>query len=383
MQTDIPSISLYIHIPFCVKKCRYCDFYSEQYTTDIADEFVEALIVEWELVKEKYFLNDMPIVTLYFGGGTPSILSEAQWKRVAAGFIRTLNLSKNYEWSIECNPESFSEETAALWLDFGVTRVSIGVQSANEKELTILGRKHTARRALEVLNSAAVSRFGSVGADLMYGITGQTLQSLHASLDAVLSYSNVKHLSAYELTIADHTPFGIHRANLNLPDEDTVATMTCLVKETAAAKGFDQYEVSNYARKGHRCRHNEAYWMHRAYIGLGPGAHSYMPPRRFSNTKNVYSYIAGLKSRMLPVDFEETIDTAALAREIIFLRLRTAQGIHESDFRTMTGSNFASGRRMPFVQRFISRGMMEYSAPYWKLTDQGLLFADAIARDLL
>jgi oxygen-independent coproporphyrinogen III oxidase len=381
---ELKSLSLYVHVPFCARKCNYCDFYSIPLEASLADEYLDALLIEWELLKKKYSLEGIPIETLYFGGGTPSMLSLGQWKRIMEKFIRPLAFTSSYEWSIECNPDSFSGETALLWLDSGVTRLSIGVQSLIDRELAFMGRVHNAGQALDLLEHPLLLKFNSVGADLMYGIPCQTLDSLTFSLDTTLGAESIRHLSAYELTLNEHTDFGKRRSRglLPLPSEETAAAMTETVKQKTCARGFEQYEVSNFSPPGRHCRHNEAYWRHKPYIGLGPAAHSYLPRQRFSNVGSLDDYTNRLRGRELPTGFCETLDAAALSREMVFLGLRTKQGVNETDFRAMTGMAFASTARLPAIERYVRKGLLEHSPPYWRLIGKGMLFADAVARDL-
>jgi oxygen-independent coproporphyrinogen-3 oxidase len=380
---ETKSISLYIHVPFCARKCNYCDFYSVPSDPAAIDSYIDTLFIEWEFAKKKYHLKDIPIETLYFGGGTPSILSTRQWKKIIDKLVNKLHFVHGYEWSIECNPDSFSSEAASLWLTAGVTRLSFGIQSLNEKELRLMGRVHSARQALDLLGNPILSKFPSVGADLMYGLPSQTLESLAQSIDTVLAASPISHLSAYELTINPTTDFGRRRKMLPFPPEDALAEMTELLLEKTRAASFERYEISNFSLSGHHCKHNEAYWRHTPYIGLGPAAHSYLPPFRFSNVTSLSGYGEKLRAGTLPVGFSETLDTAALAREMIFLGLRTKQGVNELDFRSMTGLLFSSSARLPILQSFLRKGMMEYEFPFWRLTDSGMLFADGVARELM
>ena len=318
------SLSLYIHVPFCARKCNYCDFYSVPFNESLIDSYVSALLVEWKLIKDAYSLHDIPIQTLYFGGGTPSILPLRQWKRIIEHLIRPLHFAPDYEWSDECNPDSFTSEIASLWLDSGVTRISIGVQSLNDEELRSLGRVHNARQALACLENPLLSKFKSTGVDLMYGIPRQTLDSLEASLMTILALPATRHLSAYELTISSPTDFGRRRGMLPLPSEDAVIAMTEMISQKTFERGFEQYEISNFSLPGHECRHNEAYWQHAPYVGLGPAAHSYLPPRRFSNVSSLDAYTTKLREQELPTGFSEALDAAALSRELVFLGLNEA-----------------------------------------------------------
>lgn len=382
MNSNSP-LSLYIHVPFCKKKCRYCDFYSERCENPVIDKFIDALIREWDLVKNIYGLEGVPITTLFFGGGTPSLLTRMQWNKIHDGLIKRLSLADDFEWSIECNPDSFSVEKAKFWKSCGVTRLTFGVQSFNERELLVLGRAHTAKRACEVLSEPVLTGFRSIGIDLMYGLPGQTPHTMEASLDAVFSHSVVNHLSLYELTIGDRTAFGRHRGLLPVPNEDAITRMTQTIAHETREHGFARYEVSNFARPGHISRHNIAYWRHAPYIGLGPSAHSYLPPARFSNINNILRYITLIGQGKLPVDFSENIDPETMSREMVFLGLRTVEGIHEDRFYENTGTLFCSAERKPLLEKFIRQECIVYRRPFWALTEKGMLFADAVARDLI
>ena len=377
------NISLYIHIPFCAKKkCLYCDFYSVPYDASLADAFIAALEKEWLLVKKGLALEDSRVKTIFFGGGTPSVLSPQQWERINARLIGDLATADDYEWTIECNPDSFTNEKARLWRSFGVTRLTFGVQSLRDNELEFLGRPHSAAQALALLALPVLSDFKSIGLDLMYGLPNQTPESFSHSLNAALSAPGVRHLSAYELTLCKNTPFG-RTKDLPLPDEDTVYDMARNLFGTSKEAGFERYEISNFAKPGHRCRHNEAYWSHSPYIGLGPAAHSYLHRRRWANIGDVKQYISLLGSGNRPVDFEETIDREKLVSEMILLRLRTSDGLNEETFAHETGDTFYSSRRRSVLDDVLHQGLMEYHKPLWTLSEPGMMVADGIARRLV
>jgi oxygen-independent coproporphyrinogen-3 oxidase len=375
------NISIYIHTPFCVKKCGYCDFYSVPNEESLADDFISALEKEWSLVRKEMNLENPVIQTLFFGGGTPSILSIKQWETINRLLIKKLTLADDVEWTIECNPESFSAEKAELWQSMGVTRLTFGVQSLNDKELRILGRPHSAEQALLAINSPALRHFNSVGLDLMYGLPDQTLGSFEKMLNAALSAPIVRHLSAYELTICKNTPFGKAR-NLSLPHEETVCDMARMLFRKCREKGFERYEISNFAKPGHRCRHNEAYWDHSPYVGLGPGAHSYVHPNRWANEGDVKRYISMVNDNHRPVDFSETIDKDKLVSEMILLRLRTPGGLNEDVFRMKTGEDFYSGKRNKVLDELQQVKLIIHEKPRWMLTEDGMLLTDTIVKKL-
>jgi oxygen-independent coproporphyrinogen-3 oxidase len=382
--TELPkTISLYIHIPFCVRKCRYCDFYSIPYVTDEAEAFITALAVEWEIVKRDLNLDNAIIRTVFFGGGTPSMLSLGQWERISDILMKKLSLSTDCEWTIECNPDSFTEEKASLWQSMGVTRLTFGIQSLDDRELGFLGRRHLSAQALAALESPVLKNFKSIGADLMYGLPGQTVSSFEKSLQGVLSNPVVRHLSAYELTINPHTPIGRHCAKIPFPEEDEVLDMAKMLYGQCGTLGFERYEISNFAKPGHRCRHNEAYWDHSPYIGLGPAAHSYVAPHRFANTRDVSRYISDTGSGKRPLEFTETIDMDNLISEMIFLGLRTSDGLDENEFSSKTGRVFYSGGRATALDELARDDFISYEKPRWSLTEQGMFMADAIAKKLV
>jgi len=377
------SLSLYIHIPFCVKKCRYCDFYSVPFQAENATRLVEALGKEWYLAKSEFSLGDAEIGTIFIGGGTPTMLPEALWESLDRNLFGTLKLSKSVEWSIECNPDSFTEDLARLWLSMGVTRLTFGIQSLDDRELEFLGRPHSAAQALTVLESPFLSRFKSIGADLMYGLPGQNVTSFTRTLNWVLSSPSVSHLSAYELTINPHTPIGRHVSIIPFPSEEAVLDMAHALYDICTEHGLQRYEISNFSRPGHRCRHNVAYWDHSPYLGLGPAAHSYINGRRFANTGDVRRYSESIGRGIRPIEFTEAIDRDNLTSEMIFLRLRTTDGLDEGDFETRTGSVFNSGLRMQVLDELTEADLMTHSGRRWSLTSAGMFVADAVARKLV
>jgi oxygen-independent coproporphyrinogen-3 oxidase len=216
----------------------------------------------------------------------------------------------------------------------------------------------------------------------MYGLPDQTLGSFEKMLNAALSAPIVRHLSAYELTICKNTPFGKAK-NLCLPDEDVVCNMARLLFRKCRVSGFERYEISNFAKAGNRCRHNEAYWDHSPYVGLGPGAHSYVHPKRWANTGDVKRYIALTNDGKRPLDFEETIDREKLKSEMIFLRLRTSDGLDKEKFRAAIEEEFYSGARKKVLDELLKKKFIIHNNKKWALTEDGMMIGDEIARKLL
>ena len=376
------KLSLYVHIPFCVGKCHYCDFYSVRYDSSLADRYLQAVICEWRTIFSQFDLKNYQVETVYFGGGTPSILRPSQFSFLTSQLLKNLDLSPDLEFSIECNPESFTESKAKSFLDAGVNRLTFGIQSLSDKELSIAGRKHSSQKALEVLNSPSLYPFKSIGADIIYGLPGQSVKSLKTTLRSLFLSSYVKHISAYELTINPGTPFGRHEKILSLPDEDVLAEMSSVVISESLARNFERYEISNFAAPSHRCIHNEAYWDHKEHIGLGCAAHSYFNQTRWANKDNIGEYISDLSLKILPQAWSEKIDSETMAREMIFLGLRRADGINEERFKMLTGKEFTSCVDSEKLRLFLSTGRIIYRKPFWLTSAEGMLYADAMARDL-
>lgn len=375
-------LSIYVHIPFCASKCRYCDFYSIKFDSKLADLYIDALAEEWKLLCRKENLQDHNVITVYFGGGTPSILTARHWDKIQNKLISQFGLDKSIEWSVESNPESFNKELSDKLYQMGVNRLTFGIQSFNERELEICGRVHDSKTAFKVINDESLSKFRSIGADLIYGLPAQTTSTLKRSLSELVKSPYINHVSAYELTINQDTSFGRHQRILPVPDEDTVYEMTDLVRSFLQECGFEQYEVSNFAKPGFKCRHNSIYWEHRNYIGLGCAAHSYLHPYRWANVDNVEKYISKISSGELATGYSEFIDQQTLAHEMLFLGLRKKEGIDIVEFERRIGKRFDCCIDMVKINHYINRGWLVFNDSRYVVTDKGLLFADTMAREL-
>jgi oxygen-independent coproporphyrinogen III oxidase len=377
------KVSLYVHIPFCVKKCRYCDFYSVPYDQTRARDYGDALVQEWEGVCARFEDEPLSIDTVYIGGGTPSVLSPPQLQRLCSSISSMADCSECREWTVECNPESFTEEKAQILVSAGVTRLTFGVQSTGDTDLRLLGRAHDSHRVNQVLASAPLGLFRSVGVDLMYGLPWQSPETVQQSAVMVTGFSSVKHVSAYELSINPGTPFGRHRSKLRLPDEDTSCEMAKIITDVFTVSGFERYEIANFALQGHRSIHNQAYWNHLPYIGLGCAAHSYVHPVRWANIRDIDRYIDAVHEQRPPLEYRETIDVVKLAEELIFLGLRQCDGLDEQRYESMTGMSFMTGSRSRKLGQYLDSGLIVKRGTCWKLTFDGMLLADALARELM
>jgi len=369
--------SLYFHIPFCRKKCGYCDFYSIV-NEKLTDKFIAAL--KKEIVLRK---TDAQVETIFFGGGTPSILSRKQLSEIA-GFIRqNFNLSPDCEWTMEVNPESFTDKKAEVFLKNGINRISIGIQSLNDGELKTCGRIHDGKRAIQVLRSAVLQEFRSVSVDLIYGLPQQNEASFLQTLKAILQTHVVKHISLYELTINENTAFGKNHYDYNFPSAEIVEKIVKSLRIYLKENGFERYEVSNFAKEGHRCRHNENYWNCEKYLGLGPSAHSFDGEnKRSANIANMEKYCEKLNRNELATNFSETLSLEQKKTEFLMLRLRTSDGFILSEFSAKFGGDFLS-ENGKYVDNLIENAYMVIENGVCKLTDKGLDIADGIAARLL
>ena len=303
---------LYVHVPYCKKKCDYCNFYSK--ATAPSDDYVVALLQEAEGYEKQ------KIDTLYFGGGTPSLLSLAQFEKLFEGIGKKFDL-RGAEISLECNPDTATREKLSFFKSLGVNRLSIGVQSLNDKTLKEIGRIHDRQRALKALD-IAISLFDNVNADYMLGLPYQTAKDVKSDLSEITD-RGVTHLSAYSLILEENSPlYEKVKKNLVLPDVDRQVDYYVLALALLEEKGLFRYEISNFAKKGYECKHNSAVWKFEDYIGLGPAAHSFYKGKRYYNLSDLEKYIKGEDVR---VESSESLNEYKV--EFIMLALRTVRGL--------------------------------------------------------
>ena len=354
------EMELYVHIPFCVKKCNYCDFLSFSADEETQQEYTKALCRELEFYGESS--RDYHVSTVYIGGGTPSWLKEEYLASVMEQIHRSSAIDKDAEISIECNPGTVTDHKFAVYRDSGINRLSIGLQSADNEELKLLGRIHTKEQFLKMYALARKNGFGNINIDLMYGLPGQTVEAYYRSLEQVIRLKP-EHISAYSLIIEKGTPFyetykfDVVKQDAGLrtdflPTEEQICQMTELTDKALKTMGYEHYEISNYAKKGFACRHNIGYWKRTSYLGVGLGAASLLDNIRYSNTRELYSYLeetrnihGGIWQNPLPdgsVDelfatnlhaSAERVSRNAQMEEFMFLGLRMIRGISRDEFQ--------------------------------------------------
>ncbi|MBI5074709.1 MAG: radical SAM family heme chaperone HemW [Nitrospirae bacterium] len=365
---------LYIHIPFCARKCVYCDFLSIPYDESLAEHYTHALCRELDLKKG---LADT-LKTIFFGGGTPTILSENCFHDIFNRIRENYIFAPSAEITVEANPGTLTERKVTALVNLGVNRLSLGVQSFQNEELKTLGRIHDADEAIrsaEMISAAGIENFSL---DLIYGIPGQNMQTWKHTLQQAVALSP-KHISAYELTPEPGTQLKrfIEAGDLKMPDEETILEMSDLTIDMLAQAGYEQYEISNYARPGYRCTHNMNYWDRGDYIGIGAGAHGFIRGFRTSNTRDIKDYIGKLQLDIIPEIEKTEISCEDALREFIFLGLRKAEGIRLSDAADLELKLHDAGADM------VRDGFAAITKTHFRLTGKGRYIANTLIVQLL
>lgn len=355
---------LYIHIPYCRAHCRYCDFYTQPGARGVPQEYVDALLRDFAAYAPKQ-KSGIPVrpCTVYFGGGTPGLLSAQQVRRI----LHAVNPKQGAEITLETNPEQTDISLLAGWKEAGVNRLSVGVQTAREDSLRRLGRLHTARQAREALQNARSAGFSSVCGDIMLALPQYSYAEFDETL-ALLNESGANHISAYILKIEPGTPFG-KKPPEGLPSEEECAAFYLYAVEQLEKLGYRQYEISNFAQPGHEGKHNMLYWDCRNYLGLGPSAHSCMEGRRFSFSNNLHMY---LERENMPKE-EGQLE----AGDYIMLRLRLAAGLSPELLTQRFEVSLTAGQ-VQLLKTCVQQGLAKKSGDGWALTPQGLLVENAI-----
>ena len=369
-------LELYVHIPFCVRKCQYCDFLSGPSDEETKERYIEALLQEIHAVE---YTEDYEIVSVFIGGGTPSALKAEAIASIMETIQKKFCFSPDAEITIESNPGTVDLAKLNAYRETGINRLSLGLQSTDSKELRMLGRIHTYEEFLETYHMARAEGFENINVDLMSAIPGQNLSDWERTLRTVAELSP-EHISAYSLIIEEGTPFA--QRELDLPDEDTEYQMYEDTAEILGTYGYQQYEISNYAKPGYMCRHNAGYWQRLEYLGFGLGASSLYGGMRFSNTHQMQEYLTDSRK---PEQIRK--DVTVLSRneqieEFMFLGLRMTEGISEKKFE----ENF-NVRLMDIygdiLQKYEAIGFMEHIETKWCLTRKGIHVSNHILADFL
>ena len=372
------GIGIYIHIPFCVKKCKYCDFLSFS-TKEWESEYIRHLVLEMQQWKE--VVSAHVVDTIFIGGGTPSVLSLTNMERMLLGICDMLSNRPVAEFTVECNPGTVDEERLLLMKQYGVNRLSFGIQSAVDQELQNLGRIHAFSEAKESYDLARRCGFENINLDLMSAIPGQTLASYGHTLDEILGLSP-EHISSYSLIIEEGTPFYKLYQDQPPVDEDTDRLMYELTKEKLAEYGYQRYEISNYAKQGYACRHNLKYWRGEDYLGLGLGASSLWQGKRFSNERDPKAYFSRIRNGGPAHGEEEILSPEDKMAEFIFLGLRCMKGISIAAFQERFGHSLEEiyGE---VIHKHMKNGLLERKNDSIYLTERGIDVSNYVFADFL
>lgn len=374
-------MQLYLHVPFCRRRCHYCSFYSHalpggNYGVELLGNYLRGLLAELDLWGER--LGRARLDCVFFGGGTPSILPIKSVELILKRIRKNFSLEKGAEISFEGNPESLLEfgYTAEL-AQLGVNRLSMGWQSTDDKLLKLLGRPHNLKEALAAYDAARLGGFANINIDLIWGLPGQRLKLW---LDELKSVAGLKpeHISCYNLTLEEGAPLyeAVRRGAVTLPDDKEQAAMYAYGSEFLESHGFMHYEISNYARMGFKCRHNLGYWEGRDYLGVGPSATSTMKNRRWSNAADLEAWQGEVASGKVGCTYEE-LDKTTRVLELLMLRLRTDRGLRLSAYKRLTGRDFIADNKL-LIHGLHRKGLLRIKNGYLSLTGAGMLVSDSI-----
>lgn len=364
---------IYIHIPFCHKRCIYCDFFLVT-NPNLTGKFLEALNKEIELSAPLYKENEFD--TIYFGGGTPSVLSPIQISEIIRIVDKNFNIGGNPEVTIEANPEDLNKGNIPGYRDAGVNRISLGVQSFNNGELKFLTREHTAEEAIRVIENIKES-FDNLSIDIIYSLPGQTTNDLNYSLQKAVEMG-APHISAYALTFEKRTVlFKQYEDGLVNPNnEETESHMYRFVSDTLTENGYEHYEISSFSKPGYEARHNSKYWELKNYLGLGPSSHSFFNGKRWNNVRSIGGYANVLSEDKLPKENQTKPDTEELLFEYVMTSLRS-KGVEFRKFKEISGKDFIKTKEQA-VKILVDNKLAEINNERFKLTRKGFSIADEI-----
>ncbi len=374
MKKEYKPLGLYIHIPFCKSKCIYCDFYSLPNSEEKMDRYVSVLCRQLAEIAPRAAAHEVD--TVYFGGGTPSWLGEKRLRQILKTVEKRYRLAKKPEVTLEANPDSAGDWKVLRTLRrAGFNRLSLGVQSADDEQLKILGRPHTFAQAEEAAAAARRAKIKNLSLDLIYGLPGQTLESWKETLEKAAALSP-EHLSCYGLKVEEGTPLRDMLETLDLPDDDAQADMYLWTVERLGGLGYRQYEISNFAKPGYESRHNLKYWTLGEYAGFGPGAHSDLGDVRYAYIRDLDAYCLGVEAQGDILSENERIPPRERDVEYLMLGLRLAKGVSRQEFEYRFRLPF--GPVQAALERFERSGHAVLRSGRWHLTPEGFLLSNQI-----
>ena len=381
MTENKKPMGLYVHIPFCNRKCDYCDFVSYSMNEEAQHKYLNALLLEIEQVKDRF--ADTVFDTLYIGGGTPSIVFDGFILTLARKIFSSFHFVEDKEFTIEINPSSFNRKKFMEYLQAGVNRISVGVQCLDSELLAEQGRIQSMENIEETFEILTDCEYENVSSDVLIGLPNQSIESVQETLEYLIE-NRVKHISVYTLQVEKHTMLydKIKRKKLKLPKDKKVNEVYEMAKNILLSEGYIRYEVSNFARPGFQSRHNMKYWTEVDYLGLGVSAHSFIDGYRYYNTKRLDTYIANLNDGKSPVYSKEYIAREIAREERLMLSLRTAKGLDLSKFKEDFNENLLKSKEME-INKMLEDGQIEIVDGYLRITDSSYTVLNSIIVELM
>lgn len=389
------ELMLYVHIPFCVRKCEYCDFLSGPAKGNEISEYVQAICEEISSYQE--VAKDYIVHSLFFGGGTPSMLSGEQIRTIIEALRKIFDFHENAEITIECNPGTLTKNKLSIFKELGINRLSIGLQSTDNNELKLLGRIHTYEEFIENYHTARELGFDNINIDLMSALPGQTLTSYRKTLEQIIAL-NPEHISAYSLIIEEGTPFferygdrddkqlntqlTMAESNDQLPGDEVDREMYHLTKQLLKEAGYERYEISNYAKPGFACRHNNGYWERKEYLGIGLGASSFINKKRYRNEDDLSVYLSGDKSYGNMFRELHELSKKEEIEEFMFLGLRLVEGVNKTEFHHLFQRTIEEVYQHE-IEKLVKENLIEISNEKIFLTDLGLDLSNLVFSEFI
>jgi len=375
----INMAGIYLHIPFCKTRCIYCDFYSTT-RSEMTDRYVSALCRELEL--RKSYLDKEPVETIYFGGGTPSQLSKENFEKIFETIEREYNLEQCSEITLEANPDDLTPEYIKMLESLPFNRISIGIQTFNERTLRLLKRRHTAEQAISAVKECRMAGFKNISIDLMYGLPGETPESWKADLEQAVDL-NVEHISAYHLIYEEGTPLYemLQKHKVEEVDEESSVDFFALMIGRLTEAGFQHYEISNFCKPDKHSQHNSSYWTGKKYLGCGPSAHSFNGSTRQWNVSSLDKYIAGIEKGIPDFEIEE-LNVTTRYNDFVITSLRTMWGLSLNRLEEEFGTEFKQ-YCLENAQTYLDSGKLEIRDNTLFLSKEGIFISDGIMSDLL
>ena len=379
MKTPERPLGLYIHIPFCKQKCAYCDFYSLAGNESRMEDYTDALCAD--LAQTAQYTPGYTVDTVYFGGGTPTYLGEKRLIRILKTVLKSFRVAKGAEITLEANPDSAEDWKALRALrKAGFNRISLGMQSGCDAELREIGRVHTAAQTRSAVAACRKAGFDNLSLDLIYGLPHQTMERWQENLSAAVALQP-DHLSCYGLKVEEGTPLFARRETAGLPGDEAQADFYLYTVDFLAARGYAQYEISNFAKPGRQSRHNLKYWQLREYAGFGPGAHSDLGGLRYAYDRSLDAYITGVKTGSPTFSESDRIPPADRDVEWLMLGLRTTYGLDPRDYENRFRRRFSPF--LPFLNQCAQAGYAVEEEGRWHLTPRGFLLSNQIIGRML